>query len=177
MVCERTNLVGAPFNQQPVGTNETETIPADLVLVSIGYKGMPLEGMKEMFDSQKGVVANGQGKVVGENNLFVTGWIKRGALGIIGTNILDAKETVSSIIEFIQSGELNTQQQAEGAKVPTGRVGLTEFLGREGVESVSWSQFLKIDNAECDRSRLRSDAQPREKFISTDEMLEIAAKH
>lgn len=73
VVCERTTLEGAPFRQQPVGTNDTETLPADLVLVSIGYRGMTLEGMdEELFDSQRGVVANDHGKVVGENNLFVT---------------------------------------------------------------------------------------------------------
>jgi len=177
VVCERTKLVGEPFHQQPIGTNETEIIPADLVLVSIGYRGMPLEGMKELqiFDDKKGVVKNVQGKVTGNNNLFVTGWIKRGPLGIIGTNIMDAKETVASIIECIESGELNAQQ-AEDSKVSTGRSGLTEFLGREGVEFISWPKFMKIDAAECDRTRLRSDAQPREKFISTDVLLKIASQ-
>lgn len=177
VVCERTKLVGGPFHQQPIGTSETEIIPADLVLVSIGYRGMPLEGMKELqiFDDKKGVVKNVQGKVTGNNNLFVTGWIKRGPLGIIGTNIMDAKETVASIIECIESGELNAQQ-AEDSKVSTGRSGLTEFLGREGVEFISWPKFMKIDAAECDRTRLRSDAQPREKFISTDGLLKIASQ-
>ncbi len=174
VVCERTKLVGDPFHQQPIGTNETEVIPANLVLVSIGYRGMPLEGMKELqiFDEKKGAVVNNQGKVVGENNLFVTGWIKRGPFGIIGTNIVDAKETVASIIKFIESGELNAQQP----KVPdisTGRVGLTEYLGREGVESIGWSQFLKIDAAECNRTRLRTNDQPREKIISIEEMLSV----
>lgn len=173
VVCERTKLVGDPYHQQPIGTNETEAIPANLVLVSIGYRGMPLEGMKELqiFDDMKGVVMNDHGKVVGDNNLFVTGWIKRGPLGIIGTNIMDAKETVSSIIKFLESRELNTQQP-EGSNISAGRGGLTEFLGREGVESISWSQFLKIDAAECDRT-LRTNDQPREKFISIDEMLKV----
>lgn len=177
VVCERTKLVGDPLYQQPVGTDETEEIRANLVLVSIGYRGMPLEGMKELqiFDDKKGVVKNVQGKVEGENNLFVTGWIKRGPLGIIGTNIMDAKETVASIMEFIETGDLDAQL-TDGPKESIGRVGLTEFLGREGVESINWSQFLKIDAAECDRTRLRCDGQPREKIISTDEMLKVASQ-
>jgi adrenodoxin-NADP+ reductase len=178
VVCERTKLVGDPFHQQPIGTNETEVIPADLVLVSIGYRGMPLEGMQELqiFDSKKGIVANVQGKVCGKNNLFVTGWIKRGPLGIIGTNIMDAKETVASIMDFIESGELSAQQ-AEGSMVPAGREGLTEYLGRAGVETISWSQFLKIDAAESVPARLRSNTQPREKIITTDDLLEVALQH
>lgn len=176
VVCERTKLVGDPFHQHPVGTDEREEIRANLVLVSIGYRGMPLEGMKELhiFDDKRGVLVNVQGKVAGENNLFATGWIKRGPLGIIGTNIMDAKETVASIMEFIKSRDPDAQQ-ADDSKVSKGRVGLTEFLGREGVESVNWSQFLKIDAVERDRTRLRSDGQPREKILSTDDMLNVAS--
>ena len=83
VVCERTKLDGEPFHQKAVGTGETETIPADLVLVSIGYKGSPLKGMDElqMFDSKRGIVNNDNGKVAGGNNIFVAGWIKRGPTG------------------------------------------------------------------------------------------------
>lgn len=73
VICERTQLDGEPFLQRPSGTGELEIMPADLVLVSIGYRGMPLEGMGErLFDFQKGIVAHHGGKVIGENNLFVT---------------------------------------------------------------------------------------------------------
>jgi len=179
VVCERTKLDGKQFQQKPVGTNETETMPADLVLVSIGYKGMPLEGMEELqlFDSQKGVVANDHGKVVGENNLFVAGWIKRGPLGIVGTNIMDAKDTVGSVMKFIDAD--STQQvdkrTVDGSKLMEGRAGLTEYLQRQDVEVINWDQFLKIEAAEADRSRLRSDVQPREKILSVKEMLNAAS--
>lgn len=178
VVCERTKLDGEPYQQKPVGTNETESLPADLVLVSIGYKGIPLEGMEELklFDNQKGIVANDHGKVAGENNLFVAGWIKRGPTGIIGTNITDAKDTVTSVMKFIDSEgiqPLNTQQ--DGSKLVDGRVGLTEFLRHQGIEAISWRQYLKISLHETDRSRLRNDAQPREKLLSVDEMLNAAS--
>ena len=83
VVCERAKLEGEPFHQKSVGTNKTETMPADLVLVSIGYKGMPLEGMNELevFDDDRGIVLNVNGKVAGDNNMFVTGWIKRAPTG------------------------------------------------------------------------------------------------
>ena len=38
------------------GTGEFETIPADLVLVSIGYRSVPINGAG--FDPAKGVVLN-----------------------------------------------------------------------------------------------------------------------
>jgi len=179
VVFERTRLEGEPHQQKPVGTSETETMPADLVLVSIGYRGMPLAGMEELqlFDNQKGVVANDHGKVVGENNLFVAGWIKRGPTGIIGTNIADAKDTVGSVMRFIDSdsGQLLETQPADDSKMTKGRVGLAEYLQREDIEAIDWHQFLKIEAAESDRSRLRSDVQPREKILSVKEMLDAVS--
>ncbi|KAL7538996.1 hypothetical protein ACHAXR_008939 [Thalassiosira sp. AJA248-18] len=171
VICERTKLEGEPFKQKPVGTNETETMPADLVLVSIGYKGMPLEGMNELqlFDSQKGIVANDHGKVAGGDNLFVTGWIKRGPTGIIGTNIMDAKDTVGSVMKSIDSGSVQPSDLIKG------RVGLDEHLQLQGVHAITWHQFLNIEAAETDRNRLRSDVQPREKIVSLKEMLDAAS--
>ena len=169
VICERTKLEGEPFQQRPIKTGETETFPADLVLVSIGYRGMPLEGMDELFDHQKGVVANDHGKVEGDNNLFVTGWIKRGPTGIIGTNIMDAKDTVASVMRQIDSEGVDTKD------VVKGRDGLSERLQVEGVYAIDWHKFLKIEAAETERSRLRSDAQPREKILSVEEMLKAAS--
>jgi len=172
VVCERAKLEGEPFHQKSVGTNKTETMPADLVLVSIGYKGMPLEGMNELevFDDDRGIVLNVNGKVAGDNNMFVTGWIKRAPTGIIGTNIMDAKNTVNSVMTFID---------ADGTGMPNapkGRVGLTESLQLHGgVEAITWHQFQKIEAAEKDSCRLRTNAQPREKFLSVDEMLNAAS--
>ena len=169
--CERTKLEGEPFHQKSVGTNETEILSADLVLVSIGYRGMPLEGMElQLFDNQRGTVANEHGKVAGDNNLFVSGWIKRGPSGIIGTNISDAKDTVASVMKFIESKQDDSLQQSK-----EGRAGMRELLqSQAGTDAISWDQFLKIDDAERDSNRLRNDTQPREKILSIDEMINIA---
>lgn len=174
VVCERTNLVGDPFDQKSVGTGITELMSADLVLVSIGYRGMPLTGSEDLglFDDRHSVVSNEHGKVVGNNNLFVTGWIKRGPTGIIGTNISDAKETVASVMEFVFSGDVVRTRNSQETSVSRGRTGLARILQHSHV--VSWPQFLKIDAAEVDRRRLRNDAQPREKLLTIDGMLKVA---
>lgn len=178
VICERTQLDGEPFLQRPSGTGELEIMPADLVLVSIGYRGMPLEGMGErLFDFQKGIVAHHGGKVIGENNLFVTGWIKRGPNGIVGTNIMDSKDTVCSVMKFLdQEGtqSLNAQK-GEETNLTKGRAGLTSILQQNKVKAICWHQFLKIEAAESDHSRLRSHVQPREKFLSVKEMLVAAS--
>jgi hypothetical protein len=125
-------------------------ISAQLILVSIGYKSLPVPGLP--FDASRGVVPHKAGRVVAgmernttnearqdtthgvsltsdvhtstygdvhtstlreessgmnfERGLYVTGWLKRGPTGIIGTNLIDAEETVGSIAEDEKEGLL-----------------------------------------------------------------------
>ncbi|KAL7551925.1 hypothetical protein ACHAWF_015179 [Thalassiosira exigua] len=188
VVCERTRLEGEPFRQRAAGTGSTESFPADLVLVSVGYKGAPLagsaDGLCDWFDDDRGVAIHDRGTVTGEDGLFVAGWIKRGPRGIVGTNIADAKETVSSVMEYLderERGRSSSEGTGGTVQVKAGRAGLGEILQRRGAEGASeaaavveWSQFEKIEAAERERGRRRSDAQPREKILSREEMLEVA---
>jgi ferredoxin--NADP+ reductase len=91
-------------------TDETETIPVDLVFRAIGYQGVPLPGIP--FDAMNGVIPNAQGRIVdpvagrvvaGE---YVVGWIKRGPTGIIGTNKPDSQETVEMLLDDLREGRL-----------------------------------------------------------------------
>lgn len=171
VVCERTRLEGEPGKQKPVGIREMEELPADLVLVSIGYRGMPLEGLEELnfFDSSSSTVVNNHGKLPGENNLFVTGWIKRGPTGIIGTNIMDAKDTINSVMKYLDASSPSLGVETQG------RDGLNEHLDSHNIEAVDWNKFLRIVSAEIDTARLRSKAQPREKILAVSEMLRAAS--
>src|SRR5690606_4265091 len=73
-----------------VGTGEYETVPAQLVLRSVGYKGSALPGVP--FDERSAVIPNQAGRVLTEKGgatvpgVYVAGWIKRGPSGVIGTN-------------------------------------------------------------------------------------------
>lgn len=147
-----------------------EELPADLVLVSIGYRGLPLEGMEELdlFDYGSSTVVNNHGKLPGENNLFVAGWIKRGPTGIIGTNIMDAKDTVNSVMKYLEKSVPLVDAKARG------RDGLNDHIEAHGIKAVNWDQFLQIVSAEIDTSRLRSEVQPREKILAVTEMLKAA---
>ena len=105
---------------------------------------------------------NSNGKVDGTSNLYVSGWLKRGPSGIIGTNIPCAKDTVSSIVNGLR---------AIPEKAVDGRSGLDALLSERNVQPVDWKSYQRIDAAEKDSSRLRTDGQPREKFTSINEML------
>ncbi len=131
-----------------------------------------------MFDERKGVVRNDHGRVLADSDnegscnapLYVSGWLKRGPSGIIGTNITDAKDTVASIMEDVMSGKIHLSCDVDAKR---GRDGLDTLLEQRNIEKVDWSGYEKIDSTEKDPSRLRSSKQPREKITSVQEMLEI----
>jgi ferredoxin--NADP+ reductase len=94
---------------------EPTTIDAGLVLTAIGYRGLPVPALP--FESGTGTVPNIEGRVVladGEPmpGTYVTGWIKRGPTGFIGTNKRCAQDTVATLVDDHNAGHLRT---ADGA--------------------------------------------------------------
>lgn len=158
----RNRMEGPPFGQVAVATSQTVELPCGLVFRSVGYKGVPLPGVS--FDERAGIIPNRKGRcLAGEDPLpgmYVTGWIKRGPSGIIGTNRADSVETVESILEDL-------------SKVPAspkpGAAGLRDILRAQGVRIVSYHEWQTIDAAE--RSRGQPQGKPREKFTFVPEMM------
>ncbi|MBX9394641.1 FAD-dependent oxidoreductase [Streptomyces sp. TRM72054] len=123
------------------GTGRYEDIEAQLVLRSVGYRGVPLEGLP--FDPATGTVPHLAGRVVrggvvapGE---YVAGWIKRGPTGVIGTNRPCAKETVLSLLE--DAAILVEKDIPDDPLVA---------LRAEGIEPVEWSGWRAIERAEAE---------------------------
>ncbi|MBF6356979.1 FAD-dependent oxidoreductase [Nocardia higoensis] len=89
-------------------TGDIEQIDAGLVLTSVGYRGVPTPGLP--FDERAGVVPNREGRVLeGDTALpgtYVTGWIKRGPTGFIGTNKSCAQQTVQRLAQDVNAGLL-----------------------------------------------------------------------
>jgi ferredoxin--NADP+ reductase len=79
----------------------TRSLPAQLVIRSVGYRSTPLPGLP--FDAGSQVVPNHRGRVVHDGVLlpghYVAGWLKRGPSGVIGTNKMDALETVAAVLD------------------------------------------------------------------------------
>lgn len=177
VVCERTRLEGEPGKQVAVGTGQEERIPAKLVLVSIGYKGVPLPGLEPWFDDRRGVVTNKGGKVDDAKDslggLYVSGWLKRGPSGIIGTNIMDAKDTVVNVVNgLLHAGDSEKVSEAVDKGNASNRLG--DLLKERNVPVVTWSNFESIDKEERSAARKRSDKQPREKITDVQALLEAA---
>jgi NADPH-dependent glutamate synthase beta subunit-like oxidoreductase len=97
---------GDDGKQRPVAHGESVMMHVQLLLKSVGYKGLRLPGVP--FDDLQGTVPNVLGRVTDTEGvvlrgLYVTGWIKRGPQGIIGTNIMDADQTATCVAEDLPS--------------------------------------------------------------------------
>ncbi|MPM16342.1 NADPH-ferredoxin reductase FprA [bioreactor metagenome] len=124
-----------------VATGQVRTIPADLVLRSIGYRSTRLPGVP--FDEERGVVPNREGRVLdGAGRVlsgeYVTGWIKRGPIGVIGTNKSDAAETVGHLLEDLPPLPRHPEDPLPGLRL-------------QGVHPTTYDDWLAIDAAELAR--------------------------
>lgn len=135
----------------------TEVIETSLILRSIGYRGLPVAGLP--YDEDSGTVPSDLGRVV--PGTYVTGWIKRGPRGVIGTNRLCAEQTVTQLWADFDAGLLRRDVED--------RESLDALLATRGAEPLGWSGWRAIDAAERDRG-VRA-ARPRVKFVSVEEML------
>ena len=97
----------------------------------------------------------------------MAGWLKRGPSGIIGTNIPDAKETASCILEDHAKGLHPCRPTA------TGGAGLLALLQERGVNAVPWNGWVRIDEHEVATGE--ANAKLREKLVDPSEMLRVAA--
>jgi ferredoxin/flavodoxin---NADP+ reductase len=158
----KTRLEGPPFAQIAVSTLRSHDLPCSLVFRSVGYKGVAAPGLD--FDEQAGIIVNRKGRcLVGGKpvtGVYVTGWIKRGPTGVIGTNRADSVETVESILEDISQTTLPPKPGGAALKVGVGPC---------DTRIVSYAEWQKIDLAERVRGQLRG--KPREKFTLVQEMI------
>ncbi|MGH3853590.1 MAG: FAD-dependent oxidoreductase [Pseudonocardiaceae bacterium] len=162
--CERTQLDGSGG---VVGTGETVTLPAQLLLRSVGYRGLPLPGVP--FDERSGVIPHVAGRVQRDGATaageYVVGWIKRGPTGVIGTNKSDAKETVERLLH-----DLDALPRAPRREPDT----LVETLTQRGVTVVTWAGWEAIDAAE--RALGAAAGRTRIKIADRERLLNAAAR-
>lgn len=161
---ERNQLVTRAGRVSAVGTGDYESLKTGLVFRSIGYFGSPLPGVP--FDTSLGVICNDRGRVTQVSGgpviprLYVAGWIKRGPVGLIGTNKTDAKETVDQMLTDLTSGLGHNASSPET---------ITNLLNERGVRVVSQSDWQYLDELEVAAGMKRGKV--REKFTSVAGML------
>jgi ferredoxin--NADP+ reductase len=149
-----------------VGIGSRHTLVADLVVRSVGYRGLPL--LDVPFDESTGRVPHAEGRVIRDGGFsadeYVTGWIKRGPTGVIGTNKSDAAETVSSLLADVHDGAVKAH----------GRSGnLERLLAQRGIHPLGMPAWHRIDAAELElgasHGRLRTTLAHRHELLAAAE--------
>ena len=150
-----------------IATDERETLACGAVFRSVGYRGLPLDGLP--FDDATGTMPNDGGRVLGQDGaplrgVYCAGWIKRGPTGVIGTNKKDASETVELLLADAEAGAFGSCE-ATASDVDA-------LLSERGVAVVTQAGWEAIDEAE--RARGEPQGRPRVKLTSWDELLAAA---
>jgi ferredoxin/flavodoxin---NADP+ reductase len=167
IVIGRNELVDAGGTLRAKDTGEREELECGLVLRSVGYTGVPIEGVP--FDEKRGTILNDGGRVLDSHDSghkvghYAAGWIKRGPSGVIGTNKKDALETIKHLLADVEAGTLLDPASPEPAAVE-------DLLSDRGVRYVTFEDWQAIDEAEVGRGE--PHGRPRVKFVRIEEMLE-----
>ncbi|MBV8219640.1 MAG: FAD-dependent oxidoreductase [Solirubrobacterales bacterium] len=149
------------------GTGTFEEIPAQLVFRSIGYTGVPVAGIP--FDERRGLIRNEAGRVcddAGAHQLgeYVSGWIKRGPSGVIGTNKKDSQDTVDKILEDAAAGRLNDPVSDD----------IEAMIATRCSHAVTWEGWQAINAVETAAGEASTPGRPRVKLTEWEALREAA---
>ena len=131
-------------------SGNTFSIKAGLVITAIGYDCVGYPGVK----IENGRIANIAGHV--EHNIYVTGWAKRGPVGVIGTNKSDSADVVDLIIDSLKEaknaagidGLLKSGHQiidqVGWEKINASEVISGELAGKPRIKEVDWKKLVSL---------------------------------
>jgi len=142
-----------------------EDLPVQMVFRSVGYHGVAIRGLP--FNEKWGTVPNDKGRVVLDDGgamrgVYVSGWIKRGPSGVIGTNKSCAAETVTQMLADLARGTLLAPLEPDPAAAER------TVLSRQP-HLVTYQDWLRLDELELRHGKLQG--RPRVKFTSIEEIL------
>ena len=124
------------------GAGTFQTYPVQAVYRAVGYRSTPVPGLP--FDPVRAVVPSRAGRVLDADGApvpgrYVTGWARRGPVGLIGSTKSDAAETVASVL---------ADRAASSRCTHLGPTAVDDLLRDRGISPVGWSGWLRVDAAE-----------------------------
>ena len=169
MRVERNQLVVDAYGGiRSKGTGQIDLIEAGLVVRSIGYRTVPVEGVP--FDPATSTVSNVAGQIThpstGEvvTGEYVVGWAKRGPTGRIGNNKADAISTVEVMVADLPDLKGVRDDHRDRPRIET-------VLRRRGIEYTTYPDWRVLDGHELALGA--GQGRPRVKVCSVPEMLEV----
>ena len=151
---------------RPRPTDQFEELDVDMVFRSVGYRGVALADLP--FNKSWGVVPNEKGRVIDPGKdeavtgVYVSGWIKRGPTGIIGTNKPDATETVDCMLEDLAAGAVLSPATADSESA-------LEMVKKARPDYVSWADWKRLQEMEEEKGQ--EEGRPRAKLTRVKDML------
>ena len=128
-------------------------IKCGLVISAISYESVSYSGIL----IEHGRIKNVAGHV--ENNIYVTGWAKRGSNGVIGTNKSDSADVVDLIVKNLKEPknsegitallpyEHKVIDQLAWEKINAAEVISGEISGKPRIKETDWEQLLILGQA------------------------------
>ncbi|TQF69322.1 pyridine nucleotide-disulfide oxidoreductase [Rhodococcus spelaei] len=162
---ERTELDGTGNVR---GTGKFNDWDVTAVYRAVGYLSQNIAQLP--FDEQAGTIPNEAGRVIGDDGehlsgTYVTGWIKRGPVGLIGHTKGDANETVACLLE--------DSVNLAGAAEPD-EDAVVKFLEGKQVPFTTWDGWYRLDAHE--RSLGEPEGRERIKVVEREDMLRASKK-
>ena len=159
---ERTRLDGTG---NVTGTGQVTDWDVQAVYRAVGYYSDELP--KLPFDPVSGTIPNQAGRVLAADSshqtaVYVTGWVKRGPVGLIGHTKGDANETVACLLDDHAAGRL------PGAVDPDPDA-VTAFLEERGIRCTTWDGWHRLDAHE--RALGAAEGRERVKVVEREDML------
>ncbi|MFD6363646.1 FAD-dependent oxidoreductase [Streptomyces roseolus] len=158
---ERTELDGTGNVK---GTGVTTDWDVQAVYRAVGYLSDELP--KLPWDTISGTVPDEGGRVMEGSepmpSTYVTGWIRRGPVGLIGHTKGDANETVANLLEDFVAGRLLTPASPETDAV-------VAFLEGKGLTYTTWEGWYALDAAE--KALGEPQGRERVKIVEREDML------
>ena len=146
-------------------TGVIEELPVDLVFRSVGYRGIPIAGLP--FQERSGVVPNDGGRVMDPAagrpvpGMYVSGWIKRGPSGVIGTNKKDGTETATAMLEDAARSSVLAPARPDPAAIDA-------LVRSRRADLVTYEDWTRLDAVEVARGE--REGRPRHKLTTRDEV-------
>ncbi|MBB2940785.1 ferredoxin--NADP+ reductase [Actinoplanes lutulentus] len=147
------------------GTGEFTDWPVQAVYRAVGYLSTALPDLP--FDTKTGTIPHEAGRILdldGEHipGMYVTGWIKRGPVGLIGHTKGDANETVQSLLADTEKLPAPVEPSASA---------VLDYLRSRDVDFTDWEGWQKLDAHEVTLGE--PHGRKRVKVVARDEMTNI----
>lgn len=148
-------------------SGRSTTLETGLFLRSVGYMGRPLEGVG--YCPRRGVIpADPSGRVFDHAGahvpgLYVSGWVRRGPSGVIGTNKKDASDVAQAMLGDHRAGSISAESEFEAWHARVVRP-----------SAITKDDWRYIDQREIALGQ--PNGRPRRKFLSAAEVAEELAQ-